>query len=694
MATTTSAINSLDSTYTSLINYQIQLESAPLTQLQTQQSALKLQRAVYTDFKTKLEALRTSTKSLISTDPFYSLKAGRTVSVTNNATGTTVISAAASNSAIAGTYDIDKISLALADRVKSDEQEYSDQALSKTGSIFIGGLENRQVEKTIQAVKEFGTGNLSNENGKLVESSYFVETKKNDESGKWQFRLVNSSGTSQVINGSDANGWQNIPTSGGVYDTGRGLTINFNQRTDLYVTTSKAYGTAANVSFSGAEGTFLLENEKNTSNTNTGSFINITSSDSIAAGQKELGNNSYFVETQKNTSGAWQFRLVDSEGNAAKIADGSSTTSFTNAWQNFPTSGSTYSTGRGINIDFGNDPEQYVGKSKLFGATSVNYQAKAAEIKVTADMSLNDIANAINSGTFGSGNEINASVVNKQLVLSSKLTGYSHKIQASGSVLEDLGVLSSGSFKNIMQEAKDATFTVNGLAVARSQNSLLTDVISGVTLNLASDAQDKSATLNIASDITSSKNAVSSFITNFNTLQTYISAKLAVTKNADNTYSRGALSGDQSIVSLRNSLYSMVNSSDATATVYKSLKDIGITVNSSLTMAITDSTKLETAMKTNYSDVMNVVDRVMTSVNSKLDKYTGTTSYVDQLIKANDSKTKNVATSITSMNKRLDARKESLNKYYVDVQAQMDLLTNTQNTNSSWITSLYASLYN
>jgi flagellar hook-associated protein 2 len=574
---TTSGITSLDSTYTNLLNYQIQVESAPLTRLQSQQSALKLQRAVYADLKTKLESLRTSAKSLISTDAFYSLKPGKSVSVSNIATGTTVISAAASTSAVAASYDIADISLALADRVRSDEQEYSDQALGKSGTIYVGGGAERSIVNHLQAL-----------------------------------------------------------------DTISNISIN----------------------------------------------------DQIAVGQQELGTGTYYVETQQTSDGIWQFRVVDSEGATQKIASGSSSTSFTSSWQAIPTGESTtYSTGRGLNIDFGTDPSKYVAKSKLGGATSVEYQPKGAEISITADMSLNGIASAINSGTFASGNEVTATVVNKQLVLSAKQTGLLHKIEASGEVLEQLGVLTGSAFKNVMQSARNATFTVNGLEVIRSQNSLLTDVISGVTLNLASDAEGKSATLNVVSDNTSSKNAINAFITNFNNVQTYIKSKLAVTKNADDTYTRGSLSGDQSIVSLRNSLFNIVGSSDATATVYKSLKDIGITVNSSLTMAITDSAKFENALKTNYSDVLNVVDRVMTSVNSKLDKYTGTTSYVDQLIKANDLKTKYVATSITSMNKRLDARKESLTNYYVDIQAQMDLLSNTQNTNSAWLTSLYSSMY-
>jgi hypothetical protein len=83
----------------------------------------------------------------------------------------------------------------------------------------------------------------------------------------------------------------------------------------------------------------------------------------------------------------------------------------------------------------------------------------------------------------------------------------------------------------------------------------------------------------------------------------------------------------------------------------------------------------------------------MTAVTSKLDKYTGTTSYVDQLIKANAKQTISVGNSIVSMNSRLDAREQVLIKYYADVQSQMDSLANTQNTNSAWITALYSSLY-
>lgn len=681
MATT--ALTTLDSTYTTLINYQIQMESQPLTRLTTQQNDLKLKKAIYTDLKTKLDQLLSSTKALISTNAFYSLKSGRTISVANVATGSTVLTASASSSSLPGSYEVSNISLALADRVRSDEQEYADQALGKTGTFVIGGASSRSTEKGANNIDVFGTNALKDGSTKLADGKYYVETRKVEDT--WQFRVVNSSGTYQEIDGSGEDGWQTIPTeNGGQYDSGRGLTIDFGNDPAKYTALTKSTG-ATSVTFSSVNDEFSV---KSTQNTVSGFSAN----EAVTQGQLELGKGNYFVET-RNYNGAWQFRLVNDEGIAAKIAQGSNGTTYTDQWQSIPTDGGTFNTGRGLSIEFGTDSSKYAEATRLSGALKVNYQAKGAEISVTSDMSLIDIASKINAGTYGSGDEVTATIVNKQLVISSKLTGSAHQLQASGAVLEEIGVLSGSSFKNVMQTAKDATFTVNGLNVTRSQNSALTDVISGVTINLASDAEGKSATVNIASDNGAQKTAMNSFITNFNAIITYLNSKMAVTKNSDNTYTRGALAGDQSIISLKSSLQSMLTRYDPLGGVYKSLREIGIGINTSGSAAILDSTKFENALKNNYADVQKVVDSVMTNISDKLSKYTGTTSYVNQLIKANESQTKSIASQITIWNKRIEARKESLTNTYANIQAQMTELSYTSSTNQSWITSLYSSLY-
>lgn len=561
----TNSITTLDSIYTSLINYQIQVESAPLTRLTTQKTALETQRAVYADLKTKLDQFRTSTKALLSSDPFYSLKSGRQVSVVPGITGSTVVSASVSSSAVAASYKIEEIVLAKNDRIKSDAQEYADQALSKQGTFYIGGLETSTAEKiseTLNTITNFGAN-------------------------------------------------------------------------------------------------------------------------SVETGQLELGTGQYFVETRKNSSDQWQFRLVDSEGYAANIKNGAN---YSSDWQSIPTGGGTYSTGRGLTIDFGTDSEQYLTKTKLTGAAALNYSAKGAAITVTEDMSLIDIASAINSGTYAKGNELTATVVNKQLVVNSTLTGSTHKIKGSGTILQELGVFKE---ENIMQAASDSSFKINGLLVSRSQNSSLTDVISGVTLNLAADGEGKTATLTIVSDNASAKNAINSFITNFNSLQTYLRGKLSVTKNAEGKYTRGSLTGDQALVSLKNDLFNKFGSYDATSGLYKSMRDIGIDFSSSMNLAITNNSKLEEALKNNYSEVAKLFDRVIGSIDSKVDKYIGrSNSYIEQLIKSNDSQTKSTTDQITSWNSRLAKRKELLTNQYVETQAQMALLTNTQATNTAWINNL------
>jgi flagellar capping protein FliD len=111
-----------------------------------------------------------------------------------------------------------------------------------------------------------------------------------------------------------------------------------------------------------------------------------------------------------------------------------------------------------------------------------------------------------------------------------------------------------------------------------------------------------------------------------------------------------------------------------------------------LTAVISDSTKLDKALKENFSEVQKLVDRVTTNIENKLAKYTGTTSYIDQKIKATDTQTTNVANQITTWNKRLEQRKATLTNLYTDVQAQLTSLSYTSNTNSAWINSLYSSL--
>ncbi|GAP22515.1 flagellar filament capping protein FliD [Leptolinea tardivitalis] len=416
----------------------------------------------------------------------------------------------------------------------------------------------------------------------------------------------------------------------------------------------------------------------------TVSSVDAGSSSIILPGQKELGTGSYYVETRNDATSGWQFRIVDSEGNAQSIQEGSSA-EFTSAWQSIPTNGGNYDTGRGLTVTFGTNSSLYTAANKASGAVQLSYTAKGASISVTSGMSLVDINSAINAATYGTGNEVVSSIINNTLVLKNGATGSAHVMQASdttGSVLSNLGVLSGGVL-NTKVSPINASFSINDMEMTRSSNTGLTDVISGMTLDLASDAEGKTANIVVKSDASTSTSTINSFLTAFNDLTSYVRTKTSTKKNDDGTYTRGTLAGEYAIRSVGNELIALMNQDFTNTGIYSNLSEIGITVNSDLSATISDSSALTTALKTHFSDVTALLDAAMNSMASKVDSFAGTEGYVNKTITTQNSTITNLNSRIKSINERLTRREESLVKYYADYQAQMETFMNQSKINSA-----------
>jgi len=225
----------------------------------------------------------------------------------------------------------------------------------------------------------------------------------------------------------------------------------------------------------------------------------------------------------------------------------------------------------------------------------------------------------INHTAYPAGSEVIATIVDSQLFLSGKNTGENNLISLSdstGSVLQSLGILNaSGNFVSATAP-KNAEFSVNGIPIVRSSNSGLKDVISGVTLNLASDAEGQTATLNVLADAGAEKSVLNTFIDKFNSLVGYLSGKLATTKQSDGTYKRGSLAGDSSLYGLRIELTRILSANANVSGTVKSLRDLGITMDDNFKLSITDSAKLEDQLKNNKASVVQMMDTLMNSINT------------------------------------------------------------------------------
>jgi flagellar hook-associated protein 2 len=450
----------------------------------------------------------------------------------------------------------------------------------------------------------------------------------------------------------------------------------------------QALGFAGTFYLGGLDSAQIDINPVHTNHTTTTNAATAFTTKTIASGQTGLGSSNFYVETrQDSTSGAWQFRLVDDEGNAQSIqlSDGSG---YSSGWQNIPT-GKSYDTGRGLSITFGTPTTDnpFTTADRSNGAAKVVFTAQGAAISVTTSDSLQNIATKINQANYADGNGVTATIIDNQLILSAQSTGADHILQAqdqgTDTVLEQLGLFNSGDFANILQPSGDATFSLNNMTITRSHNDNLTDVLSGVTLNLTSDAEGKSATLNISANNSGKTSAINNFVSQFNTLQTYLTGKMAVTKNSDGTYTRGALAGDSSFYSLRNDLNRYIYSDSTNSGTLKNLSQIGLSLDDNLKLTVSDQNKLTDALANNFSNVQSLLDSVTGAMNTELGHYTGSNSIVNNSIKSTNDQISSVSDKITTLSARLNQRQQSLIKQYTQYQTELNLLTYQQQELSS-----------
>jgi flagellar hook-associated protein 2 len=404
-------------------------------------------------------------------------------------------------------------------------------------------------------------------------------------------------------------------------------------------------------------------------------------------GKSALGSDAYYVETRQQ-DGVWQFRLVNSRGEAQFIrrSDGS----YTSEWQNAPVEAGWVDTGRGLKIEF--DPSALQARTRSSGASSVNYTPQGAAITVSASDSLVDIAAKINQAAYAEGNRVSAAVINNHLVLTHQRSGAGVLLQAadeSGTVLEALGILQGGTFKTVLQTPSDAVFTVNGLTVQRGRNDKLSDVINGVSLSLSADAEGKSATLTIEDDLSADIKAVQTFLDQFNALQKYLSEKTATVKNSDNTYTRGALVGDSMFRSLRFDLLRQFEASYTTGQAFTRLNDLGLKLDSDLKASLSDRNALENALRTDRNAVKALLDAAMGALETRLSQFTGENGYLKGSQKSLESQMELTNKAIERMNERLAQREQTLIQQFAEMQTQMTLMLYT----SQQMNSIYGSLY-
>lgn len=242
------------------------------------------------------------------------------------------------------------------------------------------------------------------------------------------------------------------------------------------------------------------------------------------------------------------------------------------------------------------------------------YNGQTTQIDVNAGSTLSDLVDLINNDSQNLG--ITASIINDgtglatsyHLVLTGNDTGAANKVENISQTLDQF----SGNFSET-QSAQNAMVRIDGYpaddSYLRRDTNTVDDLISGVTFSLVGTG---TATVTVATDTAAVKEKITSFVSAFNEVRTYIKEQTAYNTT---TNSPGALLGNYGVDTIKNRLNAIVSSLAtgfrSTHDTYVNLMELGIRTDTDLGsetqgQLIIDESELDSALASHAEDVADL----------------------------------------------------------------------------------------
>ncbi len=322
----------------------------------------------------------------------------------------------------------------------------------------------------------------------------------------------------------------------------------------------------------------------------------------------------------------------------------------------------------------------------------------SVDVDLSTAMTLEEIRDEINRQAKENGAGVSATVINgdggvQRLVLAAAETGYADRLQFGGTIdqagtptdsatvlgLATLNVDANGVV--LATEAElDASVKVDGLTVTRGTNSL-SDVIEGVTLELAKASPGTVEELTVALDTDSVKSAVKSFVDSFNELKATMDE---LGRYNSGTGEKGALLGDATLRNIssqtRQELGRFLSGDENTLS---SLADIGVAIQRDGTLAL-DNSALSEAMDSHFDEIAQLFaseEGIATRLDTVLSGYLGSTGSLESRIGGLNESVEDIGDQRESLSRRLEA----LERRYLDQFIALDTLVGQLQSTSTYL---------
>ena len=295
------------------------------------------------------------------------------------------------------------------------------------------------------------------------------------------------------------------------------------------------------------------------------------------------------------------------------------------------------------------------------GATWVDIQVEAGDTVADLARKINDAfeaARATDTSFVG----VRATVIDNRLVLTRSATG-AQAIQVAGdtALLEDLGILAvGGGFANELRQGADARLTINGLVVTSSSNQVT--AVPGLAIELHQADPGKTVTLTIQRDQEAVEDRINAFITAYNKLVQFLSARTA---------REGLLQGDTAAVTLLSSLRSRVGGTFTVNGQPVSLASIGVRTEGTSPSLTFDAETFWKAVEEDPGRVDDLLAAAAAALEGHLNAYVEGNGIIKARTDGLDARIKAMDESIQRLEARLELRRSTLMRQYQALEALM-----------------------
>ncbi len=276
---------------------------------------------------------------------------------------------------------------------------------------------------------------------------------------------------------------------------------------------------------------------------------------------------------------------------------------------------------------------------------------------------LQEEINNLNSGDSPSGviaSVLEVSSSDYRLILTSEDEG------AAGFSFTD----AAGDYFSTLQAGEDASFSIDGISMTRSSNTV-TDAIAGVTLKLKSEDASTTVTMDVDRDQSAITDKIQDFVDKYNAVIGFVNDQFNY--DADNEKTGGPLFGDIITRSIKSKL--------ETTVLDAGLYDYGIQFEDDGTITL-DQDDLQSAMDSDFNTMVSDFNSVGQSLDTILNDYTDS---IDGTVKLQrDSLQDNVDRidkKISATQDRIDLEMDRLTKQFI----AMDSVLNELQSQSSWL---------